>query len=56
VTRWRGGDHVQRWAASALLHAEGRWHRLMGWKQLKALREALDKNLLKTTNEITPRS
>jgi transposase-like protein len=46
VARWRGGDHVQRWAAAALLFAEGHWHRLSGWRQIKALREALNKNLI----------
>ncbi|MEW6184083.1 MAG: IS256 family transposase [Bacillota bacterium] len=43
VTRWRGGDHVQRWAAAALLFAESRWRKVKGWKHLKSLREALDK-------------
>lgn len=42
VKRWRGGDHVQRWAAAALLFAEGRWHRLKGWKQMAELRTALN--------------
>jgi len=45
VKRWRGGTHVQRWAAAALLLAEERWRKLKGWKHMKALREALDKNL-----------
>lgn len=41
VKRWRGGDQVQRWAASALLKAEKTWHPLRGHTQMPELLEAL---------------
>lgn len=41
VRRWQGGEHVQRWAAAALLRAEQKWHRLRGSAQMNALAEAL---------------
>jgi transposase-like protein len=43
VKRWRGGDQVQRWAASALLAAEKSWHRIKGHRLLPQLVEALSR-------------
>jgi putative transposase len=43
VTRWRGGDQVQRWAASALLAAEKSWHSVKGHTLMAQLVEALSR-------------
>lgn len=43
VKRWRGGDQVQRWAASALLAAEKSWHRVKGHTLMAQLVEALSR-------------
>src|SRR5437868_6264523 len=37
VKRWRAGDHLQRWVASALLKVESRFRRLKGHKEMPAL-------------------
>jgi len=42
VKRWRAGDHLQRWVASALLKVESRFRRLKGHKEMPALLSALD--------------
>jgi transposase-like protein len=42
VKRWRAGDHLQRWVASALLKVESRFRRIKGYKELAALLSALD--------------
>ena len=42
VSRWRDGDMVKRWAASAFLHAEKQFRKLMGYRDLWVLRAALD--------------
>ena len=44
VKRWRNGAQTQRWAASALLFAEERWHRVRGWINMPDLRVALEGN------------
>lgn len=51
VKRWRNGAQTQRWAASALLYAEERWHRVKGWRGMPDLRAALEKerNLVEVT-------
>jgi transposase-like protein len=41
VKRWRAGDHLQRWVASALLKVESRFRRLKGHKEMPALLSAL---------------
>jgi transposase-like protein len=41
VTRWRGGDQVQRWAAAVLLRAESTWKRVRGSTLMPQLIEAL---------------
>jgi len=42
VKRWRAGDHLQRWVASALLKVESRFRRIRGYKEMPALLSALD--------------
>ena len=42
VKRWRAGDHLQRWVASALLKVESRFRRIKGYKELPLLLSALD--------------
>jgi hypothetical protein len=42
VKRWRAGDHLQRWVASALLKVESRFRRLKGHKEMTKLLSALD--------------
>jgi transposase-like protein len=42
VKRWRAGDQLQRWVASALLKVESRFRRLKGHKEMPALLSALD--------------
>jgi len=42
VKRWRGGDQVQRWAASALLEAEKRFNRIDGYRMIPTLISALN--------------
>jgi putative transposase len=42
VKRWRAGDHLQRWVASALLKVESRFRRIKGYKEMPALLSALD--------------
>ncbi len=37
VKRWRDGDHVQRWAAAALLFAEKKFRRVKGCRQMSDL-------------------
>jgi transposase-like protein len=41
VDRWRGGTHIQRWAASGLLALEPRLHKLYGFRYLSLLRMKL---------------
>lgn len=41
VDRWRGGAHLQRWAASGLLALEPRLRKVKGFRALKLLREKL---------------
>lgn len=43
VKRWRGGDQAQRWAASALLKAEGSWHKISGYTLMPKLLEILSR-------------
>lgn len=42
VKRFRGGDQVQRWAASALLEAEKKFRRIDGYRMLPILINALN--------------
>lgn len=41
VDRWRGGDHIQRWAAAGLLELEPRLRKVWGFRSLKLLKEKL---------------
>ena len=42
VKRWRGGQMIQRWVASALVEAEPRFRRVRGYRDLQYLVGALD--------------
>ena len=42
VKRWRGGQMIQRWVASALVEAEPRFRRARGYRDLRHLVGALD--------------
>ena len=42
VKRWRGGQMIQRWVASALVEAEKRFRRVRGYRDLPHLVAALD--------------
>ena len=42
VKRWRGGQMIQRWVASALVEAEPRFWRVRGYRDLRYLVGALD--------------
>ena len=42
VKRWRGGQMIQRWVASALVEAEPRFRRVRGYRDLLHLVGALD--------------
>jgi transposase-like protein len=41
VDRWRGGNHIQRWAAAGLLALEPRLSKVRGFRHLKLLRMKL---------------
>ena len=41
VDRWRGGSHIQRWAAAGLLEIELRLHKIRGYRYLNLLRMKL---------------
>lgn len=65
VDRWRGGRHIQRWAAAGLLEIEPRLQKIRGFRYLKLLREKLQKEVLRrqekeplgsaTNEELMPR-
>ena len=42
VKRWRGGQMIQRWVASALVEAEPRFRRVRGYRDVQYLVGALD--------------
>ena len=42
VRRWRGGQMIQRWVASALVEAEKHFRRVRGYRDLRHLVCALD--------------
>ena len=44
VSRWQDGRMVLRWAASAMLDAEKRFRRIMGYRQLWILKSYLDQD------------
>ncbi len=45
VDRWRGGSHIQRWAASGLLAVEPRLQKIRGSRYLKLLRMKLQEEI-----------
>jgi transposase-like protein len=47
VDRWRGGNHIQRWAASGLLALEPRLQKMRGFRYLKLLRAQLQQEIAK---------
>jgi transposase-like protein len=47
VDRWRGGSHIQRWAASGLLALEPRLQKMRGFRYLKLLRAQLKQEIAK---------
>jgi len=47
VDRWRGGAHIQRWAASGLLALEPRLQKMRGFRYLKLLRAQLQEEIAK---------
>jgi len=47
VDRWRGGSHIQRWAASGLLTLEPRLQKMRGFRYLKLLRAQLQQEITK---------
>lgn len=47
VDRWRGGSHIQRWAASGLLALEPRLQKMRGFRYLKLLRTQLQQEVAK---------
>ena len=51
VTRWRDGQMVMRWAATAFLHAEKSFRRIMGYEDLWMLRAALGDNVIDNRKE-----
>jgi len=45
VDRWRGGRHIQRWAAAGLLALESSLKKIRGFRYLKLLRVKLQEEL-----------
>jgi transposase-like protein len=43
VKRWNGGDHVQRWAATALLQAEKGFRKVKGFREMDVLIRVLNR-------------
>lgn len=48
VNYWRNSDQKQRWVATALLDIEQRLNRISGYRHLKSLRVALQREILRT--------
>jgi hypothetical protein len=47
VSRWKDGKMVQRWVASSFLATEKSFRRVMGYKDLWALKAILDEKVEK---------
>jgi putative transposase len=43
VKRWNGGDHVQRWTATALLNAEKGFRKVKGFRDIDVLIRVLSR-------------
>lgn len=53
VDRWRGGSHIQRWAAAGLLEIEPRLNKIYGYRYLNLLKMKLREEI-KTRREKQP--
>ena len=42
VTNWKQGSRALRWASTAYLHAEQRFRKIIGYRDLGMLQAALD--------------
>jgi len=51
VERWRGGQMIQRWIATALLEAQKRFRRVRGYRDMHRLIAALDARSPHVTGE-----
>jgi putative transposase len=51
VKRWRSGEMIIRWTATGLLHAEGNFRRVRGYRHLPLLKKALMSARLDRTKE-----
>jgi len=47
VDRWRGGEHIQRWAAAGLLSLEPRLQKVRGFRYLKLLQSKLQEEVMR---------
>lgn len=47
VKRWQGGDQYLRWVSSALLHAETRFYRIRGYREIPFLVKEVELAILK---------
>ena len=52
VCRWRNGQMVLRWAATALLETEKNFRKIMGYRDLWMLTAALDRNTVSARQEV----
>ena len=51
VTRWKDGQMVLRWAATAFLATEASFRRIIGYQELWTLRAVLDDDQTKTKEQ-----
>lgn len=56
VKRWKGGQMVLRWVASALSDAATRMRKLRGCGQMKTLRRALEAKAAEIDNRAVPKA
>ena len=47
VKRWQGGDQYLRWVASGLIHAETRFNRVRGYRQIPLVIKEIELAILK---------
>lgn len=52
VKRWRRGDMVTRWLATALLEVEKRFRRIRGYRETEKLALSLQSRSQKTTGQV----
>jgi len=53
VSPWRTGDQKPRWCAAALLHLEGDFRRVKGYKQLALLQCVLAPKIMSVSSAAT---